>query len=250
MKLSIITVNKNNAQGLERTIQSVINQTFRDFEYVIIDGASTDNSVDVIKKYENKINYWISEPDTGIYNAMNKGIRAANGEYLLFLNSGDHLVNDTVVEQVFKTAPVEDIIYGNILLDCKEKIVPYKQITLKKLIKSYIPHPASFIKKQVFNRVGLYDEKYKTASDWKFFLEALILHNVTYSYIDKDITCFRSGGISTSHITENEKQTILKELFPRIYTDYEELFDVKNKYSKLKKSVICRFIEKLQHKFV
>ncbi len=89
MKLSIITINKNNAYGLRKTIQSVINQTYSNIEYIIIDGASTDGSIDVIKKFEDKIDWWASEPDTGIYNAMNKGIKIATGDYCQFLNSGD-----------------------------------------------------------------------------------------------------------------------------------------------------------------
>ena len=101
MKLSIITINFNDAKGLEKTIQSVINQTYKDFEYIVVDGASTDGSVDVIKKYSNKLTHWVSEPDTGIYNAMNKGTRMASGEYCLYLNSGDFLADNDVLEKAF-----------------------------------------------------------------------------------------------------------------------------------------------------
>ena len=101
MKLSIITINLNNASGLEKTIQSVINQTYKDFEFIVIDGASTDGSVEVIKKYSSGINYWVSESDTGIYNAMNKGIRKAQGEYCLFLNSADYLFSPNLISAVY-----------------------------------------------------------------------------------------------------------------------------------------------------
>ena len=99
-KYSIITINYNNADGLRRTIESVVSQTFDDYEYVIIDGGSTDGSVDVIKEYENKISYWVSEKDGGIYNAMNKGVKASNGEYLIFMNSGDVFYRDKVLEDI------------------------------------------------------------------------------------------------------------------------------------------------------
>ena len=111
--LSIITINRNNAAGLRKTIESVVSQTYTDFDYIIIDGASTDESVDVIKEYADRITYWVSEPDTGIYNAMNKGILKANGEYCLFLNSGDWLYDNDVLNDVFSISPTEDIVYGN-----------------------------------------------------------------------------------------------------------------------------------------
>ena len=227
-KLSIITVNLNNAVGLEKTIRSVISQTFTDYEYIIIDGGSTDGSVEVIKKYADKITYWVSEPDKGIYNAMNKGIKVAKGEYCQFLNSGDYLVDKNVLEKVFSLGFDEDIVYGNILVDNIFKVVPYKKLTLYKLIKSYIPHPASFISRTVFFENNFYDEKYKIAADWKFFLKTLILENYSYAYVDLIIADFQSGGISTSIKTKKEKEQILFELFPRIYPDYN-LFEKKIK---------------------
>jgi acetyltransferase-like isoleucine patch superfamily enzyme len=123
MKLSIITINRNNAAGLRKTIESVVSQTYTDFEYIIIDGASTDDSVNIIKEYAEATLpcgeglgerlYWVSEPDKGIYNAMNKGILKANGEYCLFLNSGDWLYDNDVLNDVFSISPTEDIVYGN-----------------------------------------------------------------------------------------------------------------------------------------
>ena len=115
MQLSIITINYNNGDGLQRTIESVIKQNFKSYEYIVIDGGSTDKSIDVIKRNKNHINYWISEPDTGIYNAMNKGIRKATGEYLIMINSGDVLVNEDVLDTVFKKNNNSDIIYGDVL---------------------------------------------------------------------------------------------------------------------------------------
>ena len=112
MKYSIITINYNNKDGLEKTILSVINQTCQDFEYIIIDGGSTDGSVDVIKKYADRIDYWVSEPDKGIYNAMNKGIIKAKGEYLNFMNSGDCFYDNEVLSNVYQNGMCSEMIVG------------------------------------------------------------------------------------------------------------------------------------------
>lgn len=245
IKLSIITINKNNARGLEKTIQSVINQNFTNYEYIIIDGNSTDGSKDILKKYDKKITSWISEPDKGIYNAMNKGIKKAKGEYCLFLNSGDYLVNNKVLNKAFSLNFNEDIVYGNLLVDNKIVIKPYQDITLRKLLKSYIPHPSCFIKRLVFYNHNFYDEKYKIAADWKFFLETLIIKNLSFRYINILITNFESGGISTSSHTEIEKQKIINELFPRIYPDYKYYEKKLNELNFYEKFKICSIFKKI-----
>ncbi len=243
MRLSIITVNKNNANGLERTIQSVIAQIFKDFEYIIIDGASTDGSEDVIKKYEDKIDYWVSEPDKGIYNAMNKGIRVAKGEYLLFLNSGDHLVNDTVLEEVFKLEFDEDIVYGNILVNGQwEKKYP-QNITLKYFHKDTLPHPASLIKKNTFDISGYYSENYLIASDFELFVKSIICKNLSYKYINIDVSVFYTNGVSNNiQKAKEEKELILKTLFPRIYSDYKYFIEIERKYNLLMSSRLINLV--------
>ena len=109
MKLSIITINYNNLAGLQKTIESVVSQTFRDFEWIVIDGGSVDGSRELIERYANSFSYWVSEPDKGIYNAMNKGIVVAKGDYLLFLNSGDWLCDEMALERSFSHHPTKDI---------------------------------------------------------------------------------------------------------------------------------------------
>ena len=126
MKLSIITINFNDREGLDKTIQSVINQAYKEFEYIVIDGASTDGSVDVIKKYADKLTHWVSEPDSGIYNAMNKGTQMASGEYCLYLNSGDFLAEDDVLERLFENDFNEDIVSCGLHL-FSEKEVSYEE---------------------------------------------------------------------------------------------------------------------------
>lgn len=232
MKLSIITINLNNKYGLQKTVESVISQTFIDYEYIIIDGASTDGSVDIIKQNESKITYWISEPDKGIYNAMNKGILQANGEYCLFLNSGDRLIDERVLEKVFLLNYSEDIIYGNIIKifsDNEKKRfsgVSKSNPTLCDLLLNFIPHQASLIKTNLFIKYGLYSEEYKIASDHKFFIDSIIFGNVSVKYINMDISYYDTTGVSSTLVEETfmENNAIHESLFPiKVLQDIEEL---------------------------
>ena len=169
--LSIITINRNNADGLEKTIQSVVCQTSTDFEYIVIDGASEDGSVEIINKYTANINFWVSEPDTGIYNAMNKGIRKAQGEYCLFLNSGDWLITPETLVNVFNeiNGNSSDIFYSN-RIDSSGKIAQYpNNLTIRTLLARKINHQNSLIKRSLFFEHGFYNENLKIASDWDFF---------------------------------------------------------------------------------
>jgi glycosyltransferase involved in cell wall biosynthesis len=233
-KISIITINFNNKDGLEKTIKSIVDQNFTDYEYIIIDGGSTDGSVDVIKQYADKINYWISEPDKGIYNAMNKGILQAKGEYCLFLNSGDWLAEKNVLEQACPYLKESiDIISGNLYL-CNpikkemklwdDNIVP----DLKYFIISTLPHPSTFIRTALFKEIGLYNENYKIASDFDFFIKALIISKKTFQKTSIRISVFNMDGIS-SQIEFNatgieERDQIIAQYFPEpvysILTEY------------------------------
>lgn len=225
MKLSIITINFNDAAGLEKTIQSVVNQTYKDFEYIVIDGASTDGSVDIIKKYSDKLTHWISEPDTGIYNAMNKGTRLAQGEYCLYLNSGDFLAADDVLEKAFSHNFTEDIV-SCICLDFDEKReclkVPPRNVSLFTFMGGSLPHPTSFIKRELLNRLGGYNESYRIMSDWCFFLDAVVVQNCSYRTLNVLLSKFNCFGISsTSSVIETEKtKEYMMTKFPRIIEDY------------------------------
>ena len=183
MVLSIITINRNNEYGLDKTIKSVRMQTFQDFEYIIIDGKSTDNSVDVIKRNTAaglRIT-WLSEKDSGIFDAMNKGIRLASGTYLLFLNSGDTLDSETVLESLFRTNRSSDIIIGEcrIVRDGQQIWLqkPKERYTLKSVINDSIPHQSSFIKRYLFQQFGFYRDDLRIMGDWEFFLRTILLHN-------------------------------------------------------------------------
>lgn len=237
MKLSIITINFNDAQGLEKTIQSVINQTYKDFEYIIVDGASTDGSVDVIKKYSDRLTQWVSEPDTGIYNAMNKGTRMASGEYCLYLNSGDFLAGNDVLEKAFNHKFTEDIVsFGLILFNNKQSWLqlPPNDISLFTFTNGSLPHPSTLIKKEILDMVGGYIETYKIVSDWCFFIEALIVNQCSYKVYDLPLSKFNCYGISsTSETRRNEEmKSHLISRFPYLISDYK-LFEEESIYNVL-----------------
>jgi glycosyltransferase involved in cell wall biosynthesis len=210
--ISIITVNFNNAHGLEKTINSVINQTFKNIEYIIIDGCSTDGSVDVLKKYESKINYWESEKDNGVFYAQNKGLLKANGDYILVLNSGDELENSKALETIFLTEHKEDIIYGNmVIVDSKGDKnlgkMPAK-ITFNHMMNDTLWHPVSFVKKEFLKKVGNYDVSYKIVADYHWFLKAIYKCQAQLKYEDMPISLFYLDGMSSD---PKNVQTIKEE---------------------------------------
>lgn len=222
MKLSIITVNFNDVTGLERTIKSVISQTFHDFEFIIIDGGSTDGSVSIIKKYEDHINFWVSEQDGGIYPGMNKGLRQAKGEYVNFMNGGDSYHSADVLERIFSLETNADIITGA-HYGSPHPNVGKKGISLLSLYTGAVDHQASFIRREVALRHP-YDENFKIVSDWKFFIQALILDNCTFYYTDIIVVDVDMTGISNTNpkLDRQERNSVLNELFPkRILQDYQ-----------------------------
>lgn len=229
LKLSIITVNLNNKLGLQKTIESILNQSFTEYEYIVIDGASTDGSIEVIKQYSNRITYWVSETDKGIYNAMNKGIIKAKGEYCYFLNSGDYLINKNVLFEICHFHLNEDIVFGNIqkLINGKPNIDkgPHTSyLTFNNFYVGTINHMAAFQRRALFEKYGLFDENYKIVSDWLFYLKSIGLGEATVKYLDILVANFDLNGISNQNY-ENciaERNIALKEYVPsRIINDYK-----------------------------
>lgn len=202
MKISIITINRNNAAGLERTIKSVVEQSYGNIEYIIIDGASTDNSVKIIKNYAKRISYWISEKDKGIYNAMNKGVDAASGDYCLFLNSGDKLLTPDSLANVLESDDLEEDIICCDLFTNNDKICNFRSAPKNKPTKLYIsmcnpfPHPSTLIKTSLIKKFR-YNEESKVAGDWMFFYDAMIIDNVTYRHIPIPLSLFYLDGVSS-----------------------------------------------------
>lgn len=229
MKLSIITVNYNNKAGLQKTIDSVITQTFKDYEWIIIDGGSSDGSKELIEQYSQYITYWISEPDNGIYHAMNKGILVAKGEYLQFLNSGDALYKTDTLYNVFIKKRTADIIYGDIAKSQNGHIISYRKfpniITLKFLLSDNINHQATFLRRTTFEHY-LYDTKHKICADRKHFINTM-LNKGCFEHINDTLVIYDITGISSHENIEKEKLEIFSEcLSPHILSDYQRLFDL------------------------
>lgn len=235
-KVSIITVNFNNAQGLYKTIRSVINQNCTDFEYIVIDGGSTDDSIKIIQDHSERINYWISEADRGIYHAMNKGILASSGAYLQFLNSGDWFTSDSVLKKVMESGFNEDILYGDINYEFDDgsikaaRIGNEEYITMAYFYRHMFPHQASFIKRELFSS-EMYDETLKIIADWKFFIDRIVFKNCSIKKINFPVVNYDMSGISSQKIYlsmhNNEKQKVLDQLLPpRIARDYENMLPV------------------------
>ena len=252
LKISIITINRNNKVGLTKTIQSVLVQSYRNYEYIVIDGDSDDGSVDVIKQFANQISYWITEPDNGIYHAMNKGILKATGDYCLFLNSGDGLLHENVLQELCLIPFDEDIVYGNIIKlypgkNQRDRGIAKSEISLYNLSVDRINHQATLIKRNLFDKFGLYSEEFQIASDWKFFLDAIIVGNASVKYIDKDISFFDINGMSSVRLKEayDELMQILCSTFPpRVLAVIWELF--RYKHSKF----VCFYDRLIENKFL
>ena len=290
MKLSIITINYNNAEGLRKTLASVASQTYADIEHIIVDGGSTDGSVEIIREYADKqakgerleakgmddkgtdnefkgerlkvigeetgkadtptsTPYtlhptqteasrlkWVSEKDTGIYNAMNKGIRMATGDYIEILNSGDILFDANVTQRMIEHLdqinsqnenPI-GILYGNMTkVNAAGQVVGksgYTEYSLRQFYQSTLNHDCAYIRKDLFEEYGLYDEDLKIVSDWKWYLQAIGLGRVKPVYVDIDVTIFDDGGISETQLDRRaaERRQVLEELLPpAVLWDYD-----------------------------
>lgn len=234
MRLSIITINWNNAVGLEKTIKSVAAQTYKEFEYIIIDGASTDGSVEVIKSHESEFVHlrWVSEPDKGIYNAMNKGLRMATGDYIQILNSADCLASNNVNERMLlalEKTGMPSILYGN-MIKCfpdgrrvVDKSFSGHEITMLGMYNGTLNHDPTYIQRDLFDKYGYYDENLRIVSDWKWYLQAIILGGEKPRYVDLDVTLFDMTGISETNkkLDKQERKQVLEQLFPSaILVDY------------------------------
>lgn len=227
MKLSIITINWNNASGLRQSIESVIHQLNSDCEYIIVDGESMDESLEIIKRHEDKITKWVSIPNKGIYGSMNIGITLAQGEYCLFLNSGDWLIENGL-EKAVEECTGEDIIYFNTILSYnnvrfqEHKYSP--NLTMRNFYRQTIGHQSTLIKTRLFKMYGLYNENNKIHSDYEFWIKTIILKNCSCKYVDSFISYYDMGGRSSKPNPESTKEinTILSLNFPaRVLADYK-----------------------------
>ncbi len=238
-RISIITISYNNKAGLEKTIESVLSQTGVGFEYIVIDGNSSDGSKEVIARYKDRIDFALSEPDSGIYNAMNKGIRAAKGDYLLFLNSSDALLEpDTLAKAAALIDGQYDFYYGNqIYMSGRTNQIEYwiapEAVSLGFFIDNSLPHQATFIRRTLFDRLGMYNENLKIASDWEFFVTAICLHKASYKHIGMVVADYDFTGISSNPnsygLVQSEKKSVLETRFGLSPEDFDLMTEMKLK---------------------
>lgn len=219
--LSIVTICYNNKKGLEITSNSIINQTSNNYEWIIIDGGSTDGSCEIIKKNESYITYWVSEKDQGIYNALNKGIQHSKGKYIIFMNSGDYFYDNKIVEEITPLLNETDIYIGDIIVTTQNGQKHISIPALKKpidiadqLILSGFPHQSCFIKKQLFVDYGTYREDIKIVADWYHFYRACVLGRASVEKIDKIISYYDGNGISSNCKEINKERIKALEEYP------------------------------------
>lgn len=242
-KISIITVCYNAEKTIERTIRSIINQNYPDIEYVVVDGKSTDKTIEILEKYKNDIGIIVSEKDKGIYDAMNKGIALSSGSYVLFLNADDYLFSSDTIKNLMSVVSTEhdtDIFYGNVLMyednNGYAKIWKPEPVSSKLLYRSTLPHPSTIFKRSLFEKIGMYDDSYKIAADFEFYVRAF-RNGAKFRYVDQLVSVFSYGGISTSSenkkLTHDEREQILAKHFSvtqrcllRIRVRIKKLFNV------------------------
>lgn len=198
-RFSIITVCLNEASNIRKTCESICSQTFRDFEWVVIDGGSTDGTLNVLEEYRDRISILISESDDGIYDAMNKGVRLATGKHLLFLNGGDYFADVDALKAV-SAAPDRDILYGDMCClpeDGQLMRKTYPDILPQSfLLKNKLPHQASFFRRELFCKYGNYDTRFKISADYDLFVRFLVVHKASYFHIPRVLSIFKLDGIS------------------------------------------------------
>lgn len=219
MKISVITVCWNAEATIEKCIRSVLGQSYSDIEYVVVDGASSDGTLQILEKFRNRIDKLVSEPDSGIYEAMNKGIDLASGEYLLFLNADDVFLHERVIElAVSKMAgDTYEIYYGDVVfLDKESGALEYRKqddIDSFRIFRNFPCQPATFYKKAVFSHCGKFSTNYKIVSDYLWIVSAYLVHGVQAAYLAMPISIFHIGGVCTndkySEIHSAEKKAVL-----------------------------------------
>ena len=219
MKISIITVCYNSELTIKDTIESVLNQTYSDIEYIVIDGASKDKTVEIIKSYGDRISYFISEPDKGMYNALNKGIRIASGDVLGILNADDFFTSKTIVERIAFEFLNNDIdaLYGDVQFvkpNDLNKVVRYfssKRFHSNKFKYGFMPaHPSFYVRRSFFEKLGLYKEDYVIGSDYELLIRFLYNKGLKYKYVDECFVTMRTGGVSNKNI--NSRFLLNKEV--------------------------------------
>lgn len=272
MKLSIVTINYNNAEGLRKTVQSVAAQTNKQIEHIIVDGGSTDNSIKVIEEYDEQIRRskssiclkWKSEKDNGVYNAMNKGLSQATGSYIEILNSGDVLAAPDVTERMVREVERKEypsILYGNMLKSYDGKTIinrdtcgsgMYTPESFLYFYNGTLNHDCAYIRRDLFDKYGLYNEEMKICSDWEWYVRAIVLGGEKAIYINIDVTIFDMNGVSESHgknadLIKKERRGFLEKILPAtILNDYDAFTFPVLQYQRLKKYHLWGFVHLIE----
>lgn len=265
MKISIVTINYNNVEGLRKTLDSVAAQTYRDIEHIIVDAASSDGSVEVIKEYTDTSKHtviWSSEKDKGIYDGMDKGIKKATGDYVQILNSGDILATPDVTERMVAALSDEiGILYGNMIRDfgngklskdvclgdrvAKNQHALEVEWTMDDFIKGTVNHDPTYIRRSLYEKYGLYDENLKICSDWKWFVNTVVFGGEKLYYVPIDVTIFDTTGISEKNLEyrEKERHKELEKMLPAaILKDYDRYHFPIAQMKRLKKHHLWGFV--------
>ena len=229
LKISVITVCKNAEETICETIKSVVYQSYKNIEYIIIDGGSRDKTVSMINKYRSRISYFVSKPDAGIYDAMNKGIKRASGEYCLFMNANDEFYDlktlDKLASEILKTSA--DIVFGDMIvfnpLTEKSFYMKYREIDKSFLYYDNIPHQSSVFRTDLFQRYGMYDNSYSIMGDYEWLLRAFATSKISIYYANFPVARFSIGGVSTSQIL-SKKRRLERENIRRQYFSSKERF--------------------------
>lgn len=273
MRLSIVTINYNNAEGLCKTLASVASQSYRDIEHIIVDAASTDGSVDIIREYESANRssvhpltlIWSSKKDKGVYNGMNIGIKRATGDYIQILNSGDILAANDVTERMLAAMPEGvSILYGNMLKSYDGKSVVRDNCggisstdSFLYFYKGTLNHDSAYIRRDLFDKYGLYNEQMKICSDWEWYVKAIALGGENAVYTNIDVTIFDMNGVSESggknaELIKKERREFLEKILPAsVLKDYDTYAFPIDQYRRLKRHHlwgIVYFIERVLFK--
>jgi len=213
-KVSIVTVVFNGQSTIRKTVESVFSQHYGNIEYILIDGGSKDWTLDILENYKDRISYFVSEEDDGIYDAMNKGIRAATGDVIGILNSDDFYPNKNIISDVVDVFNADncDSLYGDLVyvkLSNAEKVVRYWKTGIFSILKLkrgwMLPHPTFFVKKSIYEKYGLYNTQLKSAADYEMILRLLHKHAITVSYLPNILVKMRIGGISNANLINRMK---------------------------------------------
>ena len=212
LKISIITVCYNAAEHFEEAIQSVLSQDYDNFEYIIIDGGSTDGTLDIIHKYEGRLAYWISEPDNGLYDAMNKGIEKASGDIIGMINADDYYFPDAFkkVAAAFEGKSLETNIFWGDIMHGDERVLGWRDWNVKR--GAFAPHPSMFCPKKIYDQIGTYNLKYKILADYDFMYRAINHYHVKHIYLPENIAFFRPGGLASQNILPSLKEELAVKL--------------------------------------